>query len=106
MDFMELVLVSGLSGSGKSVFLAMLEDLDWYCLDNIPVRLLPTVLEELTGTTVSRAPRYQVAATSPQVSVIPPTTLGVLIVVQSSRPGSTRSGEKARKKSFPATKPF
>jgi UPF0042 nucleotide-binding protein len=47
---MELVLVSGLSGSGKSVFLAMLEDLDWYCLDNIPVRLLPMVLEELTHT--------------------------------------------------------
>lgn len=45
---MELVLVSGLSGSGKSVVLAMLEDLDWYCLDNIPVRLLGMVLEELT----------------------------------------------------------
>ena len=45
---MQLVLVSGLSGSGKSVALAMLEDLDWYCLDNIPVRLLPVVLDELT----------------------------------------------------------
>ncbi|MEJ2515134.1 MAG: RNase adapter RapZ [Gammaproteobacteria bacterium] len=45
---MDLILVSGLSGSGKSVALAMLEDLDWYTLDNIPVRLLPGVLEELT----------------------------------------------------------
>ncbi len=45
---MDLILVSGLSGSGKSVALAMLEDLDWYTLDNIPVRLLPGVLDELT----------------------------------------------------------
>lgn len=45
---MELVLVGGLSGSGRSVALAMLEDLDWYCLDNIPVRLLTMVLDELT----------------------------------------------------------
>jgi UPF0042 nucleotide-binding protein len=31
-----LVVVSGLSGSGKSVALNMLEDLGWYCIDNIP----------------------------------------------------------------------
>jgi UPF0042 nucleotide-binding protein len=38
---MRLVIVSGLSGSGKSVALAMLEDLDYYCVDNIPAGLLP-----------------------------------------------------------------
>jgi UPF0042 nucleotide-binding protein len=32
--------VSGLSGSGKSVALHMLEDLDFYCVDNIPAALL------------------------------------------------------------------
>lgn len=37
---MRLVLVSGLSGSGKSVALHMLEDLDYYCVDNIPAALL------------------------------------------------------------------
>ncbi len=36
---------------------------------------------------------------------MPPTTLGVLMVVQSLRPGSTRSGEKARKKSCPHFQP-
>jgi RNase adapter protein RapZ len=36
-----LVIVSGLSGSGKSVALAMLEDLEFYCVDNIPAGLLP-----------------------------------------------------------------
>jgi UPF0042 nucleotide-binding protein len=37
---MRLVIVSGLSGAGKSVALHMLEDLDYYCVDNIPAALL------------------------------------------------------------------
>ncbi|MBS0375500.1 MAG: RNase adapter RapZ [Proteobacteria bacterium] len=37
---MRLVIVSGLSGSGKSVALNMLEDLGWYCIDNLPAGLL------------------------------------------------------------------
>jgi RNase adapter protein RapZ len=37
---MRLILVSGLSGSGKSVALHMLEDLDYYCVDNLPAALL------------------------------------------------------------------
>ncbi|HBK44906.1 MAG TPA: RNase adapter RapZ [Xanthomonadaceae bacterium] len=36
-----LVIVSGLSGSGKSVALKTFEDLDYYCTDNLPVDLLP-----------------------------------------------------------------
>lgn len=38
---MRLIVVSGLSGSGKSVALHMLEDLGYYCVDNIPAGLLP-----------------------------------------------------------------
>jgi RNase adapter protein RapZ len=37
---MRLIIVSGLSGSGKSVALHMLEDMDFYCVDNIPAALL------------------------------------------------------------------
>jgi UPF0042 nucleotide-binding protein len=37
---MRLIIVSGLSGSGKSIALNMLEDLGWFCTDNIPVGLL------------------------------------------------------------------
>ena len=37
---MRLIIVSGLSGSGKSVELHMLEDIDFYCVDNIPAALL------------------------------------------------------------------
>ncbi|MGH8277997.1 MAG: RNase adapter RapZ [Gammaproteobacteria bacterium] len=43
-----LVILSGLSGSGKSVALRMLEDLDYYCVDNLPTGLL----EELIGRTL------------------------------------------------------
>jgi len=41
---MRLIIVSGLSGSGKSVALNMLEDLDYYCVDNIPAGLLPSLV--------------------------------------------------------------
>lgn len=41
---MRLVIVSGLSGSGKSVALNMLEDLGWYCIDNIPAALLQALV--------------------------------------------------------------
>jgi UPF0042 nucleotide-binding protein len=37
---MRLIVVSGLSGAGKSIALHMLEDLDFYCVDNIPAALL------------------------------------------------------------------
>lgn len=40
---MKLLIVSGRSGSGKSVALRVLEDLGYYCVDNIPVNLLPAL---------------------------------------------------------------
>ena len=40
---MKLIIISGRSGSGKSVALRALEDLGYYCVDNIPVNLLPTL---------------------------------------------------------------
>jgi RNase adapter protein RapZ len=39
-----LIVVSGLSGSGKSVALNMLEDLGWYCIDNIPAGLVQSLV--------------------------------------------------------------
>ena len=38
---MEFLIVSGLSGAGKSRAADMLEDLDYYCVDNMPVALIP-----------------------------------------------------------------
>jgi RNase adapter protein RapZ len=47
---MQLIIVSGLSGSGKSVALHMLEDLDFYCVDNIPAALLkPFISHTIRG---------------------------------------------------------
>jgi len=40
---MRLIIVSGLAGSGKSVALHMLEDLNYYCIDNLPLGLLTEV---------------------------------------------------------------
>jgi UPF0042 nucleotide-binding protein len=40
---MKLIVISGRSGSGKSIALRALEDLGYYCVDNIPVNLLPTL---------------------------------------------------------------
>ena len=44
---MQLFLISGLSGSGKSVALKVLEDSSYYCVDNLPVELLPSLVENL-----------------------------------------------------------
>lgn len=41
---MKIVLISGLSGSGKSVALKLLEDLGYYCVDNLPLNLLPSLV--------------------------------------------------------------
>ena len=42
---MEILIVSGLSGGGKSQAAAILEDLDFYCIDNMPVTLMPRFAE-------------------------------------------------------------
>ena len=44
---LRLIIVSGLSGSGKSFALHVLEDLGYYCIDNIPVALLKAAVSEV-----------------------------------------------------------
>jgi len=44
---MQLILVSGLSGSGKSIALHVLEDAGYYCVDNLPATLLLEVVDFL-----------------------------------------------------------
>ena len=43
---MQLVIISGRSGSGKSTALHQLEDEGYYCIDNLPVALLPSLVLE------------------------------------------------------------
>ncbi|MFP7722062.1 RNase adapter RapZ [Lysobacter sp. A3-1-A15] len=44
-----LVIVSGMSGSGKSVALNTFEDLGFYCVDNLPAELLPDFVRSVQG---------------------------------------------------------
>ena len=45
---MELIIISGRSGSGKSVALRALEDVGYYCVDNIPLPLISQLAEYLS----------------------------------------------------------
>ena len=44
---MQIVLVSGLSGSGKSIAIAVLEDVGYYCVDNLPLAMLQPLVDYL-----------------------------------------------------------
>ena len=50
---MQLVLLSGLSGSGKSVALKVLEDAGYFAVDNLPTTLIPALMDSLV-TSVSK----------------------------------------------------
>jgi len=78
---MRLIVVSGLSGSGKSVALHMLEDLDWYCVDNIPAALLKAFVSHNLRSTDARYQRVAVgldARNSPQEIATVPALLAEL----------------------------
>lgn len=40
---MKLVIVTGMSGAGKSIALKILEDLGYFCVDNLPIQLMPNL---------------------------------------------------------------
>lgn len=50
MNNLRIVIITGLSGSGKSTALKALEDIGFFCVDNLPVMLLPKFLDLQTGT--------------------------------------------------------
>ena len=54
---MELTIITGLSGAGKSGAIGAFEDADYFCIDNLPPRLLPALVDlfELEGSRVERA---------------------------------------------------
>ena len=59
-DDKRLIVVSGISGSGKSVALHVLEDLGYYCIDNLPAALLKSLLDEIARPDDKRAARVAV----------------------------------------------
>lgn len=46
---MRIVIVTGMSGAGKSTALKMLEDMGFYCVDNLPIRLIEKFVELIQG---------------------------------------------------------
>ncbi len=51
---MQIIIVTGLSGSGKSIVLRVLEDNGFYCIDNLPATLLPHISQHLNATNHSK----------------------------------------------------
>ena len=68
---MQLVLISGLSGSGKSIALNVLEDSGYYCVDNLPGQLLEQSVELLRRAGHSRVGMSIDARTGDSLDLVP-----------------------------------
>jgi len=70
-----IIVVSGLSGSGKSVALHMLEDLGFYCIDNMPAAMLKPFISHTVRSAEATYERTAVGLdarnTAPEVATVP-----------------------------------
>lgn len=55
LSVMRIIIISGLSGSGKTIALNLFEDAAYYCVDNLPAILLPTLIDQLVRQEVDKA---------------------------------------------------
>ena len=67
---MELIIVTGLSGSGKSIALRVLEDSGYYCIDNLPATLLPQISSHLE-TTIQKKIAISIDSRSAALEALP-----------------------------------
>ena len=52
---MKLVIVTGMSGAGKTIALKMLEDIGFYCVDNLPISLVDKFVQLVSeGTSIEK----------------------------------------------------
>lgn len=58
MYIMQLIIVTGLSGGGKSIAIRQLEDSGFYCIDNLPAEFLLPIAENLEKRHTSCSSRY------------------------------------------------
>ncbi len=84
---MDIVVVSGLSGSGKTVALDMLEDLGYYCLDNVPVRVMGTIFENLRADADPKFDRLALGLDSRPLEADLPEALRVIDALKDSDSG-------------------
>jgi UPF0042 nucleotide-binding protein len=71
-DQVQLVLVTGMSGSGKSVALKVLEDAGYYCVDNLPANLLPGLIDFLGAEHYARVAVSVDVRSGPSLLELPP----------------------------------
>ncbi|WP_370263807.1 RNase adapter RapZ [Limnobacter sp.] len=74
---MKVVLVTGLSGSGKSVAIRALEDADFYCIDNLPPSFIPQVLKRLEADGILRVAVAADARTGRDIVDVPHMVAGL-----------------------------
>lgn len=78
---MQIVIISGRSGSGKSTALHVLEDIGFYCVDNLPVRLMCDLVKELSERKCSEINRVAIGIdarnSSTQLEMFPDTINGL-----------------------------
>jgi len=57
MGYPQIVIITGLSGSGKTSAVKAFEDLGYFCVDNLPIQLIPTFVElcDRSADTLQRA---------------------------------------------------
>ena len=61
---MQLIIVTGLSGSGKTIALRVLEDSGFYCIDNLPATLLPQIAQHLDADSLRQTNKQMKVAIS------------------------------------------
>jgi UPF0042 nucleotide-binding protein len=71
---MRLILVTGMSGSGKSVALNVLEDSGYYCVDNLPANLLAGVVDSLLAAAYTRVAVSVDVRSGPTLKELPAST--------------------------------
>ena len=88
-----IVLITGLSGAGRSAAAAVLEDLGWYVVDNLPTSLLPArPLPTIPWTMKPVKPSYRPSKLTIALSnLFPPTSTDVMRLSRPSAPSRTTS---------------
>lgn len=82
---MQLTLISGLSGSGKSIALNVLEDAGYYCVDNLPVTLLPQLVSHLRAAGYERVGVAIDVRSGASISAMPQVTESLRTMVHDLR---------------------
>jgi len=102
----KLVIISGRSGSGKSTALKVLEDIGYYCIDNLPAALLPALIQQyhdepnkLLATCIDARNHHQeIASISQTLSQLPQELQVEIIYLDANSPILIKRFSETRRK--------